>query len=122
MAVVNYGEPFVNGVKITTTQSVLYTAPADVVTVVFGNARLSHFKTVATGGLVTTIDIWMVEPGQDETDARFKVISQKAIGVSQSYVMNEMIGFALSAGGEIWGEASVDEMVSFSASGTERLS
>ena len=122
MSGVNFGEPFVNGVKITTTQSVLFTAPIGLFSVVFGNARLSHYQTVETGGVVTTIDLWMVNPGEDETDPKFKVISQRAMGVAQSLVLNEMIGFALLAGGEIWGEASVNDMVSFSASGTERLS
>lgn len=120
MAIVRYGEPFVNGFDITTTQSVLFTAPSDVFSVIFGNARLVHFTSVAGGGVPTTIDLWMVNPGESELDAKFKFLSQKSIAVSQTYVLNELIGFALLAGGEIWGEASVNTMVSFSASGTER--
>lgn len=122
MAIVNYGVPFVNAKKITTTQAVLYTAPSSVVTVVFSMARLSHYQVSSGSGVVTTIDLWQVNPGEDETDSKFKFLSQKAMGVSQPYVLNELIGFALDAGGEIWGEASVDDQVSFSASGTERLS
>jgi len=122
MAIVNFGEPFVNGVKIPVTQTILFTVPSDVVTVVFSIARLSHYKTAGTGGLVTTIDLWAVNPGEDETDPKFKVISQKAMGVSQPYILNELIGFALEAGGRIWGEASIVDQVSFSASGVERLS
>lgn len=124
MTIVNYGEPFVNGVKITTTQSVLYTAPDDVFSVVFGASRLVHFNEAAPGGtgVVTTIDLWLVGPGQDETDAKFKIVSQKSIAVGQTYVLYELILSALRSGGEVWGEASVNDMVSFSASGTERLS
>ena len=122
MAIVNYGEPFVNGATILTAQLPIYTAPTDVLSVVFGNARLVHYTEAGAGGVVTTVDLWLVQPGNDETQDQFKIVSQKAMGVSQTYVLNELIMSALRGGGEIWGQASVSSMVSFTASGTERLS
>jgi hypothetical protein len=124
MAGINYAEPFVNGVKITTTQAVLFTAPPDVFSVVFGASRLVHFNEAAPAGtgVVTTIDLWLVQPGDDETNAKFKIVSQKSMAVSETYVLNELIMSALLAGGEVWGQASVNDMVSFTASGSERLS
>lgn len=117
MALVEYGVPLANGVKVPVAQGALFTAGTNLISVVIDNARIVNFS-----GIPITVDIWLAASTDDETLDIFKLLDAKQLAASETYILVELIGDAVPSGGTVWGEASVVDSVSFSATGTERLS
>lgn len=117
MAKVEYGVALVNGEKIPVAQGALFTAGTDLISVVIDNARIVNFSAIPV-----IVDIWLARSTDDETLDIYKLLDSKQLAASETYILVELIGDAVPSGGAVWGEASVVDSVSFSATGTERLS
>lgn len=117
MASLRTGVPLINGVLLTTSQASLYECPASLVSVAFMSARMLN-----TGAGEVTVDLWVTFPGDDETLAKFKFYQNFGVGVDVTKILTPIIGYAIPAGGAIWGKCSAISSVSVSLTGLEKIS
>jgi len=92
---VTYGVNLANGVALSTSSAVVYTAPADVDRVVINQARI-----VNTGPVAVPVSVWVLQSGESEAD-NFKAIDSKSVGAGDTVLLSEIIGDSINAGGTI---------------------
>lgn len=110
---------------MTTTKTVLFDtqyAPA-VDTAMFTSpseglgTTIDKFTATNRDTVTRTITVRLVPPDEAPTGTDFVVVIAKALAANQTYLMPEIVGQMLNAGGAIWVEASAANVIVIRASG-----
>lgn len=104
------GQVLVNGIDLPTSTSNLI-SPS--VKTVITHARLVNH----TAGPIV-VNIYVLQSGESTAD-RFKAVDGRSLAAGETYLLPEIVGQAIEAGGNIAGDADTVSSVSISATGTE---
>lgn len=110
---VNFGVNIANGETIGTSNTTLYTAPSSIIRATINQARLVNYSA---GPVI--ISLYILQSGESAAN-EFKAVDTKTIAANTTYLVSEIIGDAIGAGGTIVAISDTATAVSFSATGTE---
>lgn len=110
---VNFGVNLANGEIIGTSNTTLYTAPSSIIRAVINQARLVNYSA---GPVV--VSVFILQSGEAASN-EFKALDGKSLAANETYLVSEIIGDSVDAGGTIVAIADTATAVSFSATGTE---
>ena len=90
------------GLEVGTSETEVYQTPTGITKTLIQKAEF-----VNTGPGMVTIDVWLTPLPSSTTSDNLKVISQKQIGVDETYLATELMSEYVNSGGKIIAEADL---------------
>ena len=78
---------------------------------------IDKFTATNLDSVTRSISVRLLPPGETPTGTDFTIVQAKALTAGQCYLMPEIVGQMLAAGGAIWVEASAAGVISIRANG-----